>query len=541
MRRDPTASGLTHLSEDQLARFEDGDPTAAEARHLEICPGCRGRLQDRRAASAAYVEYRDVIRGPLLPELPRPWPSLDSLLARSRMSEPRRLFRWWPAAALAAGFCALLGLVVAATFYYQSRQSPTARASRLLARSAKIALPTGRFISVRLGGRMLVRPAVLISDSPNGSDPETTRLEKMFTAAHYSWREPVSSESFQDWRKGLSQKQDFVSMLEEGGRRSYRVRTETPTGELRSASLVLQAEDLHPVDAAFDFDQVGTVDISQTSAPVEAPPRTRLQTNQPNKATPVESPVGPEDTLHVLAALDHIGADVGEPIEVSQDSRHLHVMVRGYGLTDERRKEVEDALKSLPRVTTDFENGTAAPAYPPSAPTQSYATNIPAPLRQQFERAFGGASAFQEVTDRVLEASASALARSHSLEELARNFPPQTEGRLGVRDRELLESLRQLHVAELSRLEANVWTDLKPVVGTTGSTSSPRAQGNGSGTGWQAGIPELLSSVQTVDRALNRLLAGSYPQVSGEEMLRALPSQLGELESAIQFQRVAGR
>jgi anti-sigma factor RsiW len=54
-----------HLSEEQLAQFQDGRLPAREVSHLEACSECSARLSDLEAADAAYREY--LASAPALP------------------------------------------------------------------------------------------------------------------------------------------------------------------------------------------------------------------------------------------------------------------------------------------------------------------------------------------------------------------------------------------------------------------------------------------------------------------------------------------
>ena len=104
------SGNAAHLSDEQLARFQDETLPERESGHLQSCAQCSSRRQDLRAAFAAYAEYRDAIRAPLLPQPPRPWQSLDALIDRHMASRPARAFQWWwalPALAAAAGLVAV--------------------------------------------------------------------------------------------------------------------------------------------------------------------------------------------------------------------------------------------------------------------------------------------------------------------------------------------------------------------------------------------------------------------------------------------------
>jgi hypothetical protein len=188
----------------------------------------------------------------------------------------------------------------------------------------------------------------------------------------------------------------------------------------------------------------------------------------------------------------------------------------------------------------NFDSGGSSLLPAQSATPEKYSTNIPAPLRQQLEEQLGGADTLQEVTDRVLDASASALAQSHALEVLARNFPPQTEARLMARDGEILRGLQDKHVSELGRLVMRIRAEVKPLLSLPSNSPVPQATDNGTRT-WQAGVPSLVASAHETDRLLNRLLAGSYSQSLGEEMLSRLAAQIEQFDWTIQSQRQARR
>jgi hypothetical protein len=518
-----------HLTDEQLARFQDGELPSAGAAHLEHCPVCASRLRDWNAAAAAYAEYRDAIRAPLLSPAPQPWRSLDQLIAAHQSSRGTNALRWWAVAMAAA-----LSLALALVATHRSADQPSARANRLLARSALATLPANRMIAMRARGRTLLRPAVLASDEGDAAaDPDMAHLRNLFRSARYGWREPLSPRTFQSWRNMQKDRRDSVSMISERGEnRLYRVRTDVPAGVLRTASLLLRAEDLRPTAGDFEFAGEGPVSITETAAPVEAAPMARPTTPE---ASPVETPVGPADTLRVLAALNEIGADAGEPLDVSQDARHRRVVVRAAGLDPARQQQIAAALAPLPRVTLDFESGPPRTAAVSLAAPQTYSSNIPAGLRQRFEERLGGPVAVQELTDRTLEASAVILARAHAMEVLAANFPPETEARLSLQDRSLLRRLRLRHVAELERLAARIRTGLKPLLASPSAPHPPFGDNQGGET-WQAGVSSLVASARETDRVLNQILAGSYSQSSAEDLLRGLASAVDRLESAVQSQ-----
>ncbi|HXJ39611.1 MAG TPA: hypothetical protein VNH18_10055, partial [Bryobacteraceae bacterium] len=204
-----------HLSDEQLARVQDGALPFSGTSHLDTCPECANRLRDLQTASAAYMQYRDSIRGLALPPAPKPWRSLDSLiteqalLAEAKGGSRARAWRWWLIPGLAAALCFIFVTLIVLR---KPARQVSSQASELLTRSAGAELPPNRVISIRMRGRALVRPAVLATIDPQERDPGFAHLQMVFNNAHYSWREPLSAGSFQSWRRALRNKRDTVSV-----------------------------------------------------------------------------------------------------------------------------------------------------------------------------------------------------------------------------------------------------------------------------------------------------------------------------------------
>jgi len=525
--------GAGHLTDEQLERYRDGEFAAGDLVHLDVCGECARRLREMNEAIAAYVEYRQTVHA-TRPAPPRPWTPLDALIARDAERRSSRILRWWPRMAVAAAACAVVGALV----LWHDAQQPSRRASELLARSSTVAVPRSREIAFRTDGRndgqMLLRPAVLTTETAPERDAASEHLRLLFVAAHYSWRDPLSARSFEEWRSGLRQKRDSVSVIRTEGQESYRVRTDSAAGVLESASITLRAADLYPTNASFAFLGQDPLDVSDAPAssapePVATAPRARH-----DAAT--EAPATPEDTLHVLAALDAIGADVEDPIEISEDSGHRHVVVRGTGIAPERRRMIRDALQPLPRVIVQLDTGTppaASAQTEPANSAQRAGSDIPPDLRRQLEDRFGGAVALQQITDRVLDASASVLARAHALDTLASKFPREVARQMPHPDRGLLRELHQNHVDALEKLFGAIESDLQPLLA---ARATPVAKPPDRAAEWQSRVPELMAAAKAADDLLNHLLAGSYTQASGSQMLHQTSPAIDRLGAAIQAQ-----
>jgi hypothetical protein len=385
-----------HLTDEQLA---DG----MNSPHLKSCAECRRRVDELRAATAAYVEYRDTIRAPMLPPPPDSWRSLRVLVARHEAATPPKRSYRWPVLLVAAACAAMAGTL----------------AYRLVEHAA----------------------------------PPPTRP------------------------------------------------------------------------------------ISQVASPASPPPAVAVPETPAGHKAAAETLVGPEDMLRVFRALDDIGADVGEPLEVSEDAEHRRVVVRASGLSAKRRQEIADALQALPKVSLILDSAGTSRASAPASVAEQVSANIPDGVRQLLEDRLGGPIARQEVTDHVLEASAALLARAYAVQVLAEKFPLETEARLADADREVLRGLVRRHVSELDRLAARIRTELKmllPASNSSGNSENEMAN-------WQSGAAGLVNAARENDTMLNRLLAGSYSQAEGDTMLASLGAHIQSVEAVVRAEQQRGK
>src|SRR5215831_16790493 len=68
----------------------------------------------------------------------------------------------------------------------------------------------------------------------------------------------------------------------------------------------------------------------------------------PRPPSPISHPPSPAEELRVIAALHAIGADLGEPVQVSR--RDGVLVVEAVGLTSTREQQVRDAVSQIPGV-----------------------------------------------------------------------------------------------------------------------------------------------------------------------------------------------
>jgi len=499
---------MTHLNTDDLILFMDRelDPaqTAQAEKHLLLCAECGTRLQALQKGSAAHNRYHEQVLKPSLQVPESTWPRLKP--------KPRMNWTvWWAAAAVAA----TLALVWT---YFPLRTEPSARDVLEKAEAAPES-PRGEIVFTT-GQYRFARPAVL---DAGASEARFQHIQALFVQANYSWTNPLSARSFAAWRQQhLRDKRDFVTAIHgDGGRSFYRIRTRTDSGILRSASLMLEAATYHPAKASFEFQGEDLIEVTEQDSPAAAP---NIQAVVPPK--PVETIATPEDELRVFAALDAIGADAEEPIDVTLDPAHHSVLVTGMGMPPGRRKQIETALASLPNTVVRFSSGLSTHGEA-EADSATPATADPA-FRQNLQDKAGGARQLQTITDNALDISNALFAQSHSLLVLAQQFPPPVEFALTPASANTLLALRQRHLGAMSYALRRLRDQLRPLL-----TDDVMITGNQQAAPWQTQAGQLYESTRNLDRVVSRLLAGTYDAPAGESMLKELPDDISRVETLV--------
>src|SRR6185369_2311442 len=236
----------------------------------------------------------------------------------------------------------------------------------------------------------------------------------------------------------------------------------------------------------------------------------------PLLASPGNTPVteiGAAEELHVLAALNRIGADVGEPIEVDRsDETPSRITVTGLGIDAARQADLRAAVGGLQGVELRFVEPTTVTLPAGEAPRAAVRSQAgQGALVNELEQKLGRPEEARIIVDRVLDQSDSSLIRAHALDKLARRFPGTIESGLAPTDRQTLTALWTKHVRaiESSRnilvKDLAVFQGMETGIGTVQPCSS-----------WQECTPGLLKASQDLDQALTRSLAGSGESAGAE-------------------------
>jgi hypothetical protein len=254
-----------------------------------------------------------------------------------------------------------------------------------------------------------------------------------------------------------------------------------------------------------------------TSAPANRP----APAPSPTVKTVLPAPIQPDNEVRVFAALHQIGADLGDPIEISSD-RNGHISVTGIGLASPRQAEVRDALASLPDVAVTF-----PPATPAAGPreTKSRALSFEAgrsPFEASLQQFLGGQPAWENYTNQVLDESDAVLTRAHALQTLAAHFPPAKRAALSGNDRTLLDELVDVHRTALREHARTLESLITPV---REALHAPPAQ---------PGRPAaILESAQRMDRVLSVIFGVASTNLTPAQLLAELSQASAGLQDAL--------
>ena len=494
-----------HLSPEETLALLDG--AVAPSAHLAQCAECRAQLEELRAGLAIYARYYREVLAPLAPPAPAPWKDLGAVMAAR---DRRRMVRTWrPWAALAAA-AALVVLV-----YSRHQSAPRVEAAQLLEKAIAQAPPprADARIRVHTGRRDFIRPA---NRPGNSSERE---LIALFAAARFDWNAPLTARAFAGWRGELPDRRDEAR--QDAG--LYFIRTSSGGNALSSATLVLRASDLEPVRETLEFRNAETVEISEsvdesTPEPPDAVPA--------RPAAPLAGavPAG-SGRLRVLAALDRIGANLGE-LEVTGEG--TNVRVEGTGLGGARQDEIRQALAGIQGVDVRFH--AAAGGAVTARPGRATQTALPvpgAPLREMLEAKIPAGESAEDAVNRILDSSDAIMAQAFFVRSLAQSYPPGAEEALSAADRGLLSRLRDEHNRALATRFDELVRLLSPLV----SAPPPEPAGP---VAWQDSAQQVFAAVQALDSVLSASLAGTpRPSDTPAAVLRQLEDAFGRARSVV--------
>src|SRR6185312_9098269 len=198
---------------------------------------------------------------------------------------------------------------------------------------------------------------------------EENRIAHLFEAARYDWSDPLSAKAYSSWHDALVRKVDDVANADPS---VYGIKTTTGESELVSATLKLRKTDLAPVEGRFEFRNHEWVEMTELVGQLDSPASTIAGTTggaprqpgaPPASSLPERNEAAPiAEELQVAAALHSLGADLGDPIEITREGSA--VVVAGIGIAPTRQQQIHEVLDPLPHVSVRFSD----PSFPASTP-----------------------------------------------------------------------------------------------------------------------------------------------------------------------------
>ena len=534
---------IRHREEGLLLRYLDGELPRRKANqvrsHLEACWQCRAQVEELQAAVADCVRYRKNVLAACLPPPPAAWSGLEFELAEAELAAQSIFTRMWNFLSPRRNFlrravsCAA-ALALSAGIFLQLRQAPKVEAAALLKKAIAVShsrLSPAKRLQIRTrAGRMTRAVGAASRTSPAPASGEQIALARLFQQAHYDWNDPLSAQAFAAWRDQLPRKQDAVV----SGTNSYDITTTTTDSELVRASLTLRTTDLEPLQGRFEFRNQEWVEVTELVDQQTLPasivagaaggtprqPGVAPGPSAPTAAAPESSSFSEE--LQVAAALHRIGADLGEPIEITREGGQI--VVSGSAIPMERQQQIHGQLDRLPRVVVRFDD----PAFPagampvPSEPAARDAAGSEKNNRTaRLEQRLGGRPQFERVSAQILDWTESAMTRAYALRRLAQQFSADAEHAMSAEDRRNLHALGREHLEAFSRDSQAIAATLRPVLTGLGGVAAPPEM-HEDAPGWQAASEDLLTAARRVET----LTATVFGVSAATGPYEAAPSQL---------------
>ena len=543
---------MKHLDEERLLRYVDGELPVREANraraHLEACWQCRVEFEELQKTIAECVRYRKDIQH-FLPSIPSPWADINRRfdeIDRS-LDRPNLFERAWKGlrwSGIPRWAPAPIALILIAALIFRLQETPSVQAAELLRKAvvaAGIKETKPRLIQIRTKHQQIRRLAE--TQAVGASSAESDSLETLFASAHFNWQDPLSAKSYQEWRDQLPAKHDQVSQTGDG----YLIKTETSASPLTEATLRLNARDLRPVEEHLQFGSNEWVEVTEVAPePAVAAVETKVEPDESLRKSPPEpvadaSPAtvsAPSvttatagDELQVLLALHRIGADLGDPIDISLHGSQ--VLVTGVGIPPRRQQEIRAVLASNSNVTVQFSEPAASTA-PAPPPRPEGATNAEiSPLQARVAEKLGGRVNFEELSSEVLDLSDQMMSRAYAVRRLSEKFPAGVDASLTPVNRQILAGLRQEHTATLVHLTADIDRVLRPVFVSLGVNPRAGVPETGLAPEWQPATEGVFQSARQVEKLAALMFGAAQGDSSGQQIPAQLATNLAQLRTRL--------
>ncbi len=559
-----------HVAVQDLLAYIDGEIGSGNSqrvrRHLEACRKCHNRFEEIQSTMQRFMAYRKHKVNHYLPPAAEGKLRFLARLDEQRFETPPS--RAWEAESFNAqllktvanthpGFAACLVFVVTALVMLLLWRNPNSvAASELLNKAesseAHLASSPRHFIvfqRVKISSPTTTVERLVYRDSRGRRKARATHLNQAdlnlqhtLEGAGVSWERPLSATDFRRWHDQLSDPQDSVY----DDQNTFTLLTRSRSTSVTQASLTVRKADFHPMRRHIVFRDCGAVDVAEVSYEVSDwnedradsifEPETASLPNS-SRAFTVEAPrilPSPDDLdeaeLRARLALNEANADSGEQIDVRRGPSSIQIA--GIIETNERKRELEDALSRIPLVAVSLHSISDMATRPashlaPKQPPPEYAVANQSRLQAYLENNDKDTKSVVGMVHEFLEASLVIQRETHALDVLHAKFMTPGQERLSSSSRDLLQKLVESHLERLQgginkqRRLVNVWMRR----GATDSTS-----GRDTYSGYELLLQEAAKNKELCDELL------SAPRGNGDTadtILIALEDSLQRLDIAV--------
>jgi len=385
-------------------------------------------------------------------------------------------------------------------------------------------------------------------------------LENAFRANRLDVNEPLSANGYLAWRDSVGQKDEQVSKTtvangEEALSLKTVVNEAKAVGAITEAGLVVRMKDWHPVserirvkasegeveyeltEIAFRVASPNTLDPSVFGAPAVASlssgPTPALSPTSTRSEAVSSSPApaaSAELEVEVLERLNQVNALLGEQLSLTRASSG-QLLVRGIVETEQRKREIEQALKSVstnPAVRIEVNTVAEAQARQRQSPTRNVIVEeaqvaqqtipVDTELRGYFSaRGFSGDRLEQQIRQFSGEVSnRSSRARSHALalKQIAERFTPAQLSTLDQTARNRWRALLREHAQAYEREIQQLRRELQPIFPAASSSASAAESEIRTDEELIAAVNRLFKMAAANDRALGQSFSVSTDAVS---------------------------
>ncbi|WP_263360146.1 hypothetical protein [Acidicapsa ligni] len=398
-----------HLSDDRLANLLCGDLSFLQRwiaqRHLAACSQCKLQQEELEGPRAEHFfdHYLQIRRREKLSDEPEMQFAKKLRTHIQNVPQEHKAFLFpkisFPELSLmnpALVACVVFGFATVLSFFFWWQQrTPQISSNALLVRAEKwdtsslasasgVVYQTVRITMTKESKQETLSRAIY-RDPKGKRKPKPIRLDESqeqvkntLTTAGLDWDEPLSASGYQNWHDHQHIREDHIARA---GSHLLRLTTTVPEGFVSEQSLTVRDTDFHPVQRTVALRNSSTVEIAevdfkilpwnQVNSNVFEPSEIASSGAVSNTARILPFPHLPETLteeqidvaeLGARLMLNRLHADSGVPIELHRNAQG--VTVDGLVDTENRRRELQAGLQSVPHVTVAIQSDEALKANP---------------------------------------------------------------------------------------------------------------------------------------------------------------------------------